>query len=275
MKGAEKRRNEILEKDVANTGKRVFLVEGESDVQAYREFFTKKSGTDFEQKWVITHAGGKELVIGILEKEPSWIGLIDRDEWMPETIREKKRELDNLEVLPRFCLESYLIYPDELWDALPKPQQDKIDGGRKQLEHDILAEKNKWLRHGVLWSVVNPLVDGLYARGFQQALLDVDTAQDDDKILEKLKEWHDFLDPDKRNEAFHKRLKEAEKESEFVQITLRIHGKMFFESQVCQVLNRLIKQKKVSVWKDKLFRKLKPPDDLKTIWQKLAHRRAK
>ena len=61
MKGAEKRRDKILEKDIANTGKRVFLVEGESDVQAYRELFAKKFGADFDKKWVIT-GGGKHFV---------------------------------------------------------------------------------------------------------------------------------------------------------------------------------------------------------------------
>ncbi len=269
VKGAEKRRNEILEKDIGQSGKRVFLVEGEDDVEAYRLLLTKKFGGDFEKKWAITYAGGKELVTGILEKEPSWLGLVDRDEWTSETIREKRRELDNLEVLPRFCLESYLIYPAELWEVLPKAQQNKIDGGQKRLEDDILAEKDKWLRHGVLWSVANPLWGELRERGFKEALLKFDTAQNDHEILSKLEEWHDVLDPDKRNEEFHKLLEKAKTESVFEQITLRIHGKMFFKEHVNNILNRLIKQVKASVRKKGIFKELKLPDDLEPLCRKL------
>ncbi len=42
MSSAKKRLQEILEKEVENTGKRVFLVEGEDDVEAYNRLLNRR-----------------------------------------------------------------------------------------------------------------------------------------------------------------------------------------------------------------------------------------
>ncbi len=82
-------------------------------------------------------------------------------------------EVVNLNILPRFCLENYLVEPTELWDALPANQRDKIDGGFEQLSGEILVDLDKWIRHGALRTLITPLWDGLIARCFQGDLLDI------------------------------------------------------------------------------------------------------
>ena len=80
MKGWKKRRDEIRETQVEKPGKKVILVEGTDDVNAYGILLNRKFGSDFESHWVMTHAGNKKIILEILSAEDSWLGLIDRDE---------------------------------------------------------------------------------------------------------------------------------------------------------------------------------------------------
>jgi len=272
MSGSEKRRQEIIDKEIGSIGKKVFLVEGEDDVECYKRIFEKQFGIDFETKLLITHTGGKEKLTDILAKEPDWLGLIDRDEWTDDIIRQKERELPNLHILPRFCLESYLIEPNELWKLLPEVQQKKISGGIEELKNQIYAKKTEWLRHGVLWSVVNPLWNGLRTIGFKEYLLKIDNAQDDLIIQEKLREWHNFLDSGKIFSDFQDKLNQADRMTEFELLTIRIHGKQFFEQHVSQALNHLLKGKQVEA-KDRkriLFRNMNPPADFEPLFAKIS-----
>jgi len=120
MKGWERRRDEIRETQVEETGKRVILVEGTDDVGVYGILMDRRFGSDFEKNWVVTYAGNKKIILDILSEENTWLGLIDRDEWTEDVIIEKQNQLPNLVVLPRFCMESYLIEPEELWKAFPE-----------------------------------------------------------------------------------------------------------------------------------------------------------
>ncbi|MDM8521792.1 hypothetical protein QUF80_00310 [Desulfococcaceae bacterium HSG8] len=267
VKGAETRRQEIIDQYIGGTGKRVFLVEGEDDKNAFSEMLEKKFGNEFENKWAVAPAGGKTLVLGILAKEPGWIGMVDRDEWAEDTINEKKAEYPNLNILPRFCLENYLIEPVEIWGALPEIQKNKIRGGFEQLRTEILTDREKWVRHGVLRTIINPLWDGLIARGFQGDLLDFDNAQDDNNIKNTLRKWHDFLNPDMLFQTFEEKSDMVRKKSVFEQISLWIDGKEFFTSHVHNVLNRLLGQKSEDERKKLLFRGRTLPDDLDFLWK--------
>lgn len=122
MKGWQKRHSEIKEKLIAQTGKRALLVEGTDDVSLFGILLTRKLGAGWETGWVLAYTGKKEFVVDILAQENDWLGIVDRDEWTDEVITEKQRELTNLFVLPRFCIENYAIDPDELWEALPLNQ---------------------------------------------------------------------------------------------------------------------------------------------------------
>ena len=246
------------------------MVEGESDRDAFGLMLEKKFGVEYEKKWAVAPAGGKALVIAILEKEPDWLGLIDRDEWVEATINEKKAQHPNMNILPRFCLENYLVEPHEIWAALPGPQMNKIPGGFEQLESEIMENRKSWVRHGVLRTVINPLWDGLIARGFHSELLDFDNAQDDVKIKKALKKWHDFLDPEGLFRKFKKSLEDVARKSPFEQITLWTDGKEFFKSHVCSVLNRHLGQESAEERQKQIFRGLPLPDDLGFIWEKFG-----
>jgi len=270
MSGAEKRRLEIINEGISITGKKVFLVEGDDDVECYRMIFKRQFGINIDNKLLITHAGGKEKITDILAKQSDWLGLIDRDEWSEDIIRQKESELPNLHILPRFCLESYLIEPDELWNLLKNAQKEKIIGGIGELKNKIYEKKAEWLRHGVLWSVVNPLWNGLRSIGFKEDLLKIDNAQDNQIIQDKLKEWHNFLDAGKIFSDFQDKLNQANRMTEFEQLTIRIHGKQFFEQHVCGVLNRFLGQKESGERKSELFRNMNPPVDLNPLFAKIS-----
>jgi len=129
VKGWQSRRDKIRDEQVGQTGKRVLLVEGQDDVAVYGILLSRRFGAAWEKDWALAAAGKKEFVLDILVGESTWLGLVDRDEWSQDLIVQKQARLPNLLVLPRFCLESYLIDPDELWAAFPPNQRTKIAGG--------------------------------------------------------------------------------------------------------------------------------------------------
>lgn len=92
---------------MAATGRRVLLVEGTDDVTAFQNFLSRKFPT-WEQGWILAPAGSKKNVLEALTLEANWLGVVDCDAWTDEQIAEKRRNLANLLVLPRFCIESYL-----------------------------------------------------------------------------------------------------------------------------------------------------------------------
>ena len=261
----------IKEERVGQTGKRLLLVEGSDDVTAFSIFLEKKRGNQqWEQQWLLHPAGNKKILLEMLAAEPGWTGLVDRDEWSDDAIALKQQELPNLVILPRFCLESYLIDPDELWEAFPQVQKDKISGGVERLRAAILHEKAKWLRHGVLWSVINPLWSGLRALGFKEALLDVDKAQDDTVIQTILNEWHQFLEPQQIFEAFQTLHATVNTKEVSEQLHRWIHGKLFYQSVVHPALDQLLGQKAAEERRLKIFRTRTLPDDLAPLWAMLG-----
>ncbi|RKZ50687.1 MAG: hypothetical protein DRR16_02300 [Candidatus Parabeggiatoa sp. nov. 3] len=269
MSSAKKRLQEILEQEVENTKRRVFLVEGEDDVEAYNQLLNRQFLT-WESKWAIFHAGNKQKVIDMLADEPTWLGLIDRDEWSDERILQEQNALSNLLVLPRFCLENYLICPDEIWEALSENQRAKIADGLPQLKAEILAEKEKWIRHGVLWTIINPLWEGIKVLGFKGALLDFNNAQDDTKIQDVLKRWHDFLEPQHIFTQFQNQLNDVLALEESEQLKKWVHGKPFYHLHVHQVLNRLLGQESAEMRKNKILQTCPLPNDLDFLYQMMG-----
>ena len=225
---AKKRAQEIRQQEVKNTEKRVLLVEGAGGVEVYKLLFYRKFSHQLMDKWIISYAGNKQKVIDILADEPTWLGLIDRDEWSEDRILQEQNALSNLLILPRFCMENYLICPDELWEALSDNQKAKIHGGLPQLQAEIFIDKDKWIRHGVLWTVINPLWEGIKVLGFKGALLDFNNAQDDAKIQETLKKWHHFLEPQSIFTQFQNRLNAVMAKEEVEQLKRWVHGKQFY-----------------------------------------------
>jgi len=269
MSGWQKIRDDIKAGPVSATGKRVVLVEGDDDKDAFGAILGRHS-PEWETKWTFEPANGKQNVTAILAEEAGWLGVIDRDEWTDSQVTQNTAALANLWVLPRFCLECYLVNPDELWNALPTIQQQRIAGGATQLGRAILSDISRWIRHGALWSVVNPMWEGLFNLGFQRELLDVNTAQDDVMIQNKLNEWHDFLDPTQAFTDFTARLTAVDGLPVEDQLCRWVHGKMFFSQTVVPALNRLLDQKSADDWRRDVFKTLPVPSDMDPLWQKMG-----
>ncbi|NQZ07846.1 MAG: DUF4435 domain-containing protein [Algicola sp.] len=266
----------IEEKELGETQKRVLIVEGDSDVVAF-ESFLGKHNADWEDYWVVCPAGKKSNVIKVLKKRLQWIGVVDADEWLSETIAEKQAEVGNLWVLPRFCIENTLIVATELWQSLSLAMQNKISGGFDEMANRINRDLEQWVKHGVLWSVINPLQDGIQKLGFKDALLDFRVAQDEAAIRQKLQQWHDYINPDVLLNNYHTKLAEVQALSETQQLKHWVHGKQFFRQVVNPVINGLLdmrigsedfrESRKMLIF---LFNQCPVPDDFDSLWEKMA-----
>jgi hypothetical protein len=270
MSHTEKRINDILGQEVKNTDRRVLLVEGNEDVKIYiYKLLLERKFPSVRAKWVVSYTGGKKILMEMLAAKPDWLGLVDRDEWSEHTIQTKQQQFTNLLILPRFCLENYLVVPDELWETLPKTQQDKI-GDFAKLREELLVAAEKWIRHGVLWSVINPLWEGMVALGFKGALLDFQNAQDDVIIRQKLNEWYGFLEPQAIFKEFQAGLQEVVAKDERERLTRWVHGKQFYQQHVHLVLNKFLGQKDANERKIEIFRTCPVPTDLDFVFQRMG-----
>lgn len=268
MSKTDDRIKEIREQQIGNSAKRALIVEGADDVDAFQSFLGK-AYQGWEQSWVIAEAGKKTEVLAIIRKEPNWIGVVDRDEWSASKIADLETELTNLWVFPRYCIENYLLIPDELWGALPEKQRNKIVGGIEQLNQLITVDLTRWRCHGVLWSVVNPMWEGLRSLGFKEALLDPAIATNEAEIKAKLQEWHDYLEPDSIWQSYQDALAQVVQLSVDEQLKRYVHGKHFYKQVVNPLLNQMLGQKSEIERQKAIFRFLPVPDDLGPLWRKM------
>lgn len=260
------KRDEIRDR-VGATGKPVVLVEGPDDEAAFTTLLGRFL-PGWDQGWAMASAGKKSEVIELLRLEPTWLGIVDRDEWDSATITRQQAALPNLLVLPRFSLESYLVVPSELWRALPTLQQDRIPGEQAALEAAIVAVLPPYLRHGALWKVVTPLWTGLRALGFKEALASeqsVGVAQDNTEIQRVLGEWDALLDPQRIFTDFQAELQAAQQASLHDQLTLWVHGKVFWNQGVHPVLNGFLGQASASDRRTRLLKGIPQPSDLQSL----------
>ncbi len=256
---------QIKQEKIGASSKRALIVEGKDDVFAVKSFLFKKN-PHWEQSWVVEKAEQKSRVIEILKQETTWVGIVDKDEWQQEVIDEYRNKLSNLWILPRYCIENYIIVPDELWHSLPAKQQARLPEGVSQLEEILLGNLNRWVSHGVLWSVINPLWEGLRARGFKEKLLEPSIATDEVRIRATLEEWHHYLDPDRLLEQHKKRVQEVKALSVTEQLTRWVHGKMFYTNVVLQAFNALFGQQGGKKRKEALFLACPLPQDFDSLW---------
>ena len=261
--------NDIKQQHVGATGKKVLLVEGQDDVLAFRSWLGKLDA-NWENRWVVAPAGKKSNVLVLLEREPDWIGVVDRDEWSVQVIAEKQRDIPNLWVLPRFCLENYLCDPDELWAMLPQVQQQKIQGGPQALGAAITEQLPLWCQHGALWLVINPLWEGLRALGFKERLLAIQQAGNEQAIRQTLSEWHQFLEPEAIWADYQARLAEVLVWPDSWQLANAVHGKHFFPAVVHTALSQWLGPAKADERQQKLLQNAPAPADLLPLWQKMG-----
>lgn len=269
MSTREERIEQIKMQFIGKTGLRVLLVEGTDDVDAFRIFLGRKF-PEWEKTWLLAAAGNKSDVVKMLMKEPNWQGLVDRDEWTEADIAEKQAACPNLSVLPRFCLESYLIDPAELWAAFPEKQRAKIAGGEAQFRLELLDDMQGWVRHAALWHGVRPLWRQLRQAGFPDAVLGSPPMPDDAALRVKFKEWHGTLDADAVLNGVH--ALEARLASENVSKLCAqwLYAKDFYPQVVHQVLNRLLGQKPAKERRLAILRTRTVPADLDVLWQEMG-----
>ena len=269
MSTLEERIEQIKTQFIGKTDLRVLLVEGPDDVDAYRIFLDRKF-PEWEKAWLLTPAGNKADVVRMLKKEPNWIGLVDRDEWTEAEIADQKVDCANLIVSPRFCVESYLIDPAELWAAFPDKQRKKILGGEVQFRNEVMATQTEWIRHAALWHGVRPLWRQLRSLGFPNSVLGNPPMPDDEALRAKFAEWHVTLDADAILAAVHTLEAKLSAEEDSKLCAQWLHAKSFYPQVVHQTLNRLLGQKPARELRLAILRTRSVPDDLVPVWQAMG-----
>ncbi|MBE0437455.1 MAG: hypothetical protein IBX56_16825 [Methylomicrobium sp.] len=112
-----------------------------------------------------------------------------------------------------------------------------IAGGRSELTQSITNDLVRWRCHGVLWSVINPMWEGLRSLGFKEALLDPAIATNEAEIKAKLQAWHDYLEPDSIWQSYEDAFAQVAQLSDDEQLKRCVHGKYFYEQVVNPLLN--------------------------------------
>lgn len=263
-----KLRNEICQWIEGNSKKAV-LVEGEGDKVAYDFLFTKKYN-NYDKYLLLQEAGGKDKVIKELEQSPDFIGIIDKDEWSEMAITEKKKKLPNLIVIPRYCMESYLIDPEEIWEALPPIRQKEVN--YDEFRNAILENLENWTKHAALWHAVLPLYHILKKSGFNEILLNhTDIIKNEKFIKEKLNEWHRILNPDEIYKQYLDLFSKINALSLQEKLHHWIHGKKFWEQHVAKKLIFFFGQKEITEYAKELWKYHEIPGDWEEIWPKIEN----
>ena len=262
--------SDIKTRQIGQTGKKALIVEGDDDVLAFQAFLVKKKA-DWEQSWVIAPAGNKSNVIKIMDKEPGWLGVIDRDEWVEADVLAAEQNNANLFVLPRFCIESYLIVPDEIWAALPAKQREKLTNGQADLDSAIQAQLPVWIRHAALWQVINPLYQRMRRSNDRDNILDnPHQAPDQIQLKQILQGWLDGFDPDviaSQVDAAEQTCLALPQRDVFAK---HLYAKKFYPMVVHAALNQLLGQKSEKIRLQALLRTLPLPADLAPLWVKMG-----
>jgi hypothetical protein len=268
MNELSKPHKEILQLINPPGSRRVLVVEGDDD-KIFIERQLDVAHPGWRSAWVVGVATGKSRVIDILKLEPTWLGVVDADEWDSTTVAQVRASTPALHVLPRYCMESYFILPSEVWALLPAVQQGLVTGGYAAFEAAMQAPLAQWVRHGVLWHVVNPLWAGLKAKGFKDALLDITAAQNDQVIQTKLQEWDAYLDATTLYNDFQSRLTAAQALNPAQQLGTIVHGKSFFRAHVSVTLNQFLKPLKAEpaeYWLTELTKSIPAHADFAPLW---------
>lgn len=221
----------IIEKSVTE-GKRVLVVEGKTDELVFMQLL-KKVDPQWETKWVLAEVGGKRNVIEILSKQSTWLGIVDRDEWDNAQLNHQQQQLPNLLVLPRFCIENYLVVPSELLPGLPPKQRAKLPSESaaaiEAITSSITANLESWIQFGTAWAIINPLWDELRSLGFNRDLLDPQQVITEHGFLMHCERWHAHLDPAVLLQRYRNKLTEIRGLPVDEQLRTIIHGKNFIK----------------------------------------------
>ncbi len=260
--------DKIRQRSVGATDRRVLIVEGSDDKQAL-EVLLDRINANWTQMWAVDVAGNKNQALAIAKKVPTWLVLVDKDEWTVQQIETAQAEFVNLHVLPRFCIESYLVDPAELWLALVPQKQAQIANGLQGLAALLLADLPSWRRHAARWTVINPLWAKLRALGFKEDILRTRNFPDDAEVAATLEQWDCLIDAPAILAAIEVALAELEGQSDSIFLHQHLYAKNFFPEVVCHGLNQLLGQRSQAQLRKDLFTKMPLPPDLDPLWQRM------
>ena len=256
----------IKEQHIGTTGVRVLLVEGKDDVLAFRVFLDSKF-QNWEKSWRLEPAGNKKQVLDFLQIESTWLGVVDCDEWTPSELAAHIAALPNLKVLPRFCMESYLIDPVELWSAFPQMQKDKIPGGLANLQHEIEISINDWIRQAALWHEIRPLWRKLRELGFPDIANSNPPVPSNAALQVHLPQWQAVLNPTNiiaNVDLLEQSLLNMPKDQLYASW---LYAKKFYPLVVNPTLNKLLGTKNESDRRKSILRTRSVPSDLDPLWK--------
>ena len=258
---------DLLDRQAAAPRKNVLVVEGSTDVRFlnivldHAEF--KKENP--LARWIIGPAGGKDNVLRFIDRRPEWHGLVDRDALNDAELRVLRSEYRHLHILPRFCLESYLIEPDSLYAALLNQGTLPYHVTKKELSDRLLAPLPHAVEHGALWRVVHPLYDGLRERGFNGVLLDFNKNHTHQEIYDTLVEWNFYLEPVPLFNEFKRQIAIGQQMTQRKQLTQWVHGKSYWNYVVSPLLESLGDGRSRTKRMRSILKNLPLPDDLKDM----------
>ncbi len=244
----------ILREAAATPNKRVLLVEGTGDVSFLTQMLDKPPLRDENifADWVITPAGGKDAVLRLLKERPGLHAMVDRDAWNDQECTNMERMHRNLHILPRFCIENYLICPEELSQALP---------GFAQLEPVIERDIPQAVRHGCLWRAAQPLYEELLQAGFNRALLRY-PPPDEEETRSLLAGWQHLLSPENVHQRMEEHFRQVKGASQQTLLRRYVHGKVFWRGCVENLAARFFPGRKSEELKREVYRRLTLPMDL-------------
>ena len=247
----------MMREAAASPNKRVLLVEGTGDV-AFLTLMLDKPPLQEENiflDWVITPAGGKDAVLRLLTERPGLHAMVDRDAWDDAECRKKERRHPGLHILPRFCIENYLICPEELAAAVPD-----FSGYAAQITREI----PKAVRHACLWRAAQPLYEELLQAGFNRALLHY-PPPDEEEMRALLASWQQLLSPENVHQRLEEHFQSVSGAPEEVLLRRYMHGKVFWRGCVEAIAARFFPGHKSEELKREVFRRLPLPRDLENF----------
>ncbi len=248
-------------------GKPVVLLEGQDDEVMLGHFLSQHS-SGWERRLHLAAAGSKRRVVrGVTVHRPDWLGIIDCDEWSPADVEDACAQSDRLLILPRFCLESYFCVPEELWEALPEVQRQRVGDAIEKLADPIWEALSDWVAHGAMWRVLHDRWQDLRF----PAELENQPVTDEARIRDILQTWHDGLKPDVILDAYRNALQSARSDlTAERQLKSYVHAKKFFNQIVVQQLDQLFSGRGRGDWLQK-FRDggIQPPPDLSALFDEM------
>lgn len=238
----------------ATPGKTVVVVEGTGDIAFLNQMLDKPPmrKRNVFARFVLLDAGGKDAVLKILADRPHFRAIVDRDTWSDAACEKNLRKYPSLHILPRYCIENFIICPEELNAALPNFEE---------AAGEIALEIPNAIRHGCFWRSAQPLYQELTERGFNRALMKY-PPPDDGQMRAMVRSWQELLSVENIQSALEEALQGVNNQDPDHLLRAFCHGKVFFQSVVAPYVKGRFPGENTEGLKRRLYRQIRLPEDL-------------